>query len=69
MFILVSEPPPIFPVLRSNMASCGQTKIADLVQIAPDDFRKQSHVAIEDNINAKYANKARFPVATASAGI
>ncbi|KAL2178490.1 RNA polymerase III subunit Rpc25-domain-containing protein [Thermothelomyces heterothallicus CBS 202.75] len=33
------------------------TKFADLVQIAPDDFRKQSHVAIEDNINAKYANK------------
>ncbi|KAK3897863.1 RNA polymerase III subunit Rpc25-domain-containing protein [Staphylotrichum tortipilum] len=33
------------------------TKIADLVQIAPDDFRKQSHVAIEDNINTKYANK------------
>lgn len=28
------------------------------MQIAPDDFRKQSHVAIEDNINAKYANKA-----------
>ncbi|KAL2129027.1 hypothetical protein VTI74DRAFT_8323 [Chaetomium olivicolor] len=33
------------------------TKIADLVQIAPDDFRKQSYAAIEDNINAKYANK------------
>ncbi|KAL1839838.1 hypothetical protein VTJ49DRAFT_1069 [Mycothermus thermophilus] len=33
------------------------TKFADLVQISPDDFRKQSHVAIEDNINAKYANK------------
>ncbi|KAH7359441.1 RNA polymerase III subunit Rpc25 [Plectosphaerella cucumerina] len=33
------------------------TKIADLVQIAPDDFRKRSVVAIEDNINAKYANK------------
>ncbi|KAJ4295668.1 DNA-directed RNA polymerase III complex subunit Rpc25 [Collariella sp. IMI 366227] len=33
------------------------TKIADLVQIAPDDFRKQSYIAIEDNINAKYANK------------
>ncbi|KAH6627899.1 RNA polymerase III subunit Rpc25-domain-containing protein [Chaetomium tenue] len=33
------------------------TKIADLVQIAPDDFRKQSHIAIEDNINSKYANK------------
>ncbi|KAL2019494.1 hypothetical protein VTK56DRAFT_9610 [Thermocarpiscus australiensis] len=33
------------------------TKIADLVQIAPDDFRKQSITALEDNINAKYANK------------
>ncbi|KAH6854513.1 RNA polymerase III subunit Rpc25-domain-containing protein [Chaetomium sp. MPI-CAGE-AT-0009] len=33
------------------------TKIADLVQIAPDDFRKPSHIAIEDNINSKYANK------------
>jgi hypothetical protein len=33
------------------------TKVADLVQIAPDDFRKQSHIAIEDNINSKYANK------------
>ncbi|KAG7292189.1 hypothetical protein NEMBOFW57_002224 [Staphylotrichum longicolle] len=38
------------------------TKVADLVQIAPDDFRKQSHVAIEDNINAKYANKASSEV-------
>jgi DNA-directed RNA polymerase III subunit RPC8 len=27
------------------------------VQIAPDDFRKPSHIAIEDNINSKYANK------------
>ncbi len=61
MFILVSELLPIFRVHRANTARCGQTKIADLVQIAPDDFRKQSHVAIEDNINAKYANKARFP--------
>jgi DNA-directed RNA polymerase III subunit RPC8 len=34
-----------------------QTKVADLVQIAPDDFRKQSHIAIEDNINSKYANR------------
>ncbi|KAK3362982.1 RNA polymerase Rpb7 [Lasiosphaeria hispida] len=33
------------------------TKIADLVQIAPGDFGKLSHIAIEDNINAKYANK------------
>lgn len=34
-----------------------QTKIADLVQIAPEDFSKPSIVAIEDNINAKYSNK------------
>ncbi|ROT35595.1 DNA-directed RNA polymerase III subunit 22.9 kDa polypeptide [Sodiomyces alkalinus F11] len=33
------------------------TKVADLVQIAPDDFKKKSIVAIEDYINAKYANK------------
>ncbi|KAK3298977.1 RNA polymerase III subunit Rpc25-domain-containing protein [Chaetomium fimeti] len=33
------------------------TKVADLVQIAPDDFRKPSHMAIEDNINSKYGNK------------
>ncbi|KAK1688386.1 RNA polymerase III subunit Rpc25 [Colletotrichum godetiae] len=33
------------------------TKIADLVEIAPEDFRKKSKAAIEDNINAKYANK------------
>jgi DNA-directed RNA polymerase subunit E'/Rpb7 len=39
------------------MLTLLQTKFADLVQISPDDFRKQSHVAIEDNINAKYANK------------
>ncbi|KAJ1307914.1 hypothetical protein OPQ81_001991 [Rhizoctonia solani] len=33
------------------------TKIADLVQITPQDFHKKSMQAIEDNINAKYANK------------
>ncbi|PHH81307.1 hypothetical protein CDD82_1051 [Ophiocordyceps australis] len=33
------------------------TKISDLVQIQPKDFSKHSIVAIEDNINAKYANK------------
>jgi len=27
------------------------------VQIAPEDFGKQSYAAIEDNINTKYANK------------
>lgn len=36
-----------------------QTKISDLVQIAPEDFSKHSIVAIEDNINAKYSNKVR----------
>ncbi|RYP54837.1 hypothetical protein DL768_000401 [Monosporascus sp. mg162] len=33
------------------------TKIADLVQIAPSQFEKNSRVAIEDNINAKYSNR------------
>ncbi|KAL1981954.1 hypothetical protein VTN96DRAFT_1966 [Rasamsonia emersonii] len=31
--------------------------ISDLIQISPEDFSKFSSVAIEDNINAKYANK------------
>ncbi|KAM5488339.1 DNA-directed RNA polymerase III complex subunit Rpc25 [Microsporum canis] len=31
--------------------------MSDLVQIAPEDFSKLSSVAIEDNINEKYANK------------
>lgn len=34
-----------------------QTTISDLIQIAPQDFSKFSAVAIEDNINEKYANK------------
>ncbi|KUJ11108.1 RNA polymerase III subunit Rpc25 [Mollisia scopiformis] len=33
------------------------TKIADLVQIIPEDFGKDPAQAIEDNINTKYANK------------
>ncbi|KAK2749758.1 DNA-directed RNA polymerase III subunit rpc25 [Onygenales sp. PD_40] len=33
------------------------TTISDLVQISPEDFSKLSAVAIEDNINEKYANK------------
>ncbi|KAL7628280.1 DNA-directed RNA polymerase III complex subunit Rpc25 [Parahypoxylon ruwenzoriense] len=33
------------------------TKIADLVQIAPDKFGKPSRISIEDAINAKYANR------------
>ncbi|KAI1633385.1 RNA polymerase III subunit Rpc25-domain-containing protein [Biscogniauxia mediterranea] len=33
------------------------TKIADLVQITPSQFDQQSHIAIENNINAKYSNR------------
>ncbi|CAG8971070.1 hypothetical protein HYALB_00009670 [Hymenoscyphus albidus] len=33
------------------------TKIADLVQIEPQDFDKHASLAIENNINAKYANR------------
>ncbi|KAJ5356420.1 hypothetical protein N7517_011029 [Penicillium concentricum] len=33
------------------------TTISDLIQISPEDFSKFSAVALEDNINAKYANK------------
>ena len=35
----------------------SKVKIADLVQIAPEDFGKSSFTAIEDNLNAKYVNK------------
>lgn len=34
-----------------------QVKFQDIVQIDPWDFRKPSEHALEDNINAKYANK------------
>lgn len=34
-----------------------QTTVSDLIQISPEDFSKYSAVAIEDNINEKYANK------------
>ncbi|OKL56963.1 hypothetical protein UA08_07805 [Talaromyces atroroseus] len=37
-----------------------QSTISDLVQITPEDFSKFSVVAIEDNINEKYANKVRM---------
>lgn len=42
-------------MITSNWIS--QTTISDLVQIPPEDFSKLSAVAIEDNINEKYANK------------
>jgi DNA-directed RNA polymerase subunit E'/Rpb7 len=54
MFILVSQREIIFKLLCLTRL---QTKIADLVQIHPEDFNKEASQAIEDNINAKYANK------------
>lgn len=40
-----------------KLTSALQTKIADLVQITPENFGRASHLAIEDSINAKYSNK------------
>ena len=37
--------------------SITQTTVSDLVQISPEDVEKPSGESIEDNINAKYANK------------
>ena len=55
MFILVSH----YNLSFSAILTKTQTKIADLVQIEPKDFpgNKPAFQAIEDNINAKYANK------------
>lgn len=39
-----------------------KSKVADLVQIAPHDFSKNSMDAIEDNINTKYANKVNIVI-------
>jgi len=54
MFILVSH-----CCVGVGDCSCArsQTKVADLVQIAPQDFAKKSLTAVEDNINTKFANK------------
>lgn len=54
------SPEPVSPPWPNAISLSFQTKIADLVQIAPEDFSKQSAVAIEDNINAKYSNKVLF---------
>ncbi|RKF56968.1 DNA-directed RNA polymerase III subunit rpc8 [Golovinomyces cichoracearum] len=43
--------------VRERSIDTYQTKFADLVQIVPEDFSKDAAQAIEDNINAKYANK------------
>jgi DNA-directed RNA polymerase III subunit RPC8 len=60
MFILVR----CFPVSGVTegfmILTVVQTKVADLVQITPSDFKKSSIDAIHDNINAKYANKVNL---------
>lgn len=43
--------------LYNSWTDALQTKLADLVQIKPKDFKKESVEAIEDNINEKYSNK------------
>ena len=45
----------VFWIALAN--STPQTTISDLVQISPEDSQKPSAESIEDNINAKYANK------------
>jgi hypothetical protein len=47
----------LFHIYLQTKAEEKQTKISDLVQIEPADLKKPSAQAIEDNINAKYANK------------
>jgi hypothetical protein len=44
---------------EGDLSRSWQTTISDLIQISPEDFSKYSSVAIEDNINEKYANKVR----------
>jgi len=41
----------------ANSAHHNQVTLADLIQISPQEFEKPSAQAIEDNINAKYADK------------
>ena len=59
MFILVSQTSRmcLWHHIKGISLTSQQTKIADLVQIVPEDFNKDAAQAIEDNINAKYANK------------
>lgn len=37
-----------------------QTTISDLIQISPQDIEKPGGESLEDNINAKYANKVQY---------
>lgn len=59
MFILVIDLLScLYPLNEKKSANLQlQTTISDLVQISPEDFQKPSAESIEDNINAKYANK------------
>jgi len=59
MFILVSIS---FEHNYKPKLTIMQTKISDLVQISPADLKKPSAQAIEDNINAKYANKVNLGI-------
>jgi DNA-directed RNA polymerase subunit E'/Rpb7 len=54
MFILVSKSD---SRTIQSISNTLQTKIADLVQIAPAQFESHSRIAIENNINAKYSNR------------
>ena len=55
MFLLVSTT--TSSLFKNQYLTYIQATISDLVQIRPEDFSKFSAVAIEDNINEKYANK------------
>ena len=59
MFILVSQTSRmcLWNHIKGISLTSPQTKIADLVQIVPEDFNKDAAQAIEDNINAKYARE------------
>lgn len=49
-----------FNALRGSAKTYHQTTLSDLVQISPEDVEKPSGESIEDNINAKYANKVDY---------
>ncbi len=55
MFILVS----LSAECQVRKPLTFQTTISDLVQITPEDIEKPSGESLEDNINAKYANRVR----------
>lgn len=48
---------PLLSTHTHYLTNRQQTKIADLVQIHPSDLERGHAQVIEDNINAKYANK------------